>query len=147
MTSLTGQTGARLGRWFHATTVVSYPGCVSLRDVAVPEALWETWGLLSNLGGFVIRIRILCILHVSCMYFPCILMYMNGSHQDTPRYIKIHQDTFVSISLVIMEMYLTLGYVSFFRIHLGYIHVTFQDTMYLTPQIHDTQDTCRILDT
>ena len=34
----------------------------------------ETGGLLSNLGGVVIRIRILCILHVSCMYFPCILM-------------------------------------------------------------------------
>ena len=33
-----------------------------------------TGGLLSNLGGFVIRIRILCILHVSCMYFACILM-------------------------------------------------------------------------
>ena len=33
-----------------------------------------TGGLLSILGGFVIRIRILCILHVSCMYFACILM-------------------------------------------------------------------------
>ena len=33
-----------------------------------------TGGLLSNLGGVVIRIRILCILHVSCMYFACILM-------------------------------------------------------------------------
>ena len=30
-------------------------------------------GLLSNLGGFVIRIRILCILHVSCMYLACIV--------------------------------------------------------------------------
>ena len=34
----------------------------------------RAWGLLSNLVGFVIRIRILCILHVSCMYFACILM-------------------------------------------------------------------------
>jgi hypothetical protein len=41
-------------------------------------------------------------------------------------------------------MYLTLGYVSFFKIHLGYIHDTFQDTMYLNPQIHDTQDTLTI---
>ena len=31
-------------------------------------------GLLSNVGGVVIKIRILCILHVSCMYFACILM-------------------------------------------------------------------------
>ena len=43
-----------------------------------------------------------------------------------------------------MEMYLTLGYVSFFKIHLGYIQDTFQDTMYLNPQIHDTQDTLTI---
>ena len=41
-------------------------------------------------------------------------------------------------------MYLTLGYVSFFKIHLGYIQDTFQDTMYLNPQIHDTQDTLTI---
>ena len=65
-------------------------------------------------------------------------------HQDTSRYTKIHQDTFVSISLAIMEMYLTLGYLSFFKIHLGYIHDTFQDTMYLNPQIHVTQDTLTI---
>ena len=31
-------------------------------------------GFVIELGGFVIRIRILCILHVSCMYFACILM-------------------------------------------------------------------------
>ena len=43
-----------------------------------------------------------------------------------------------------MEMYLTLGYLSFFKIHLGYIHDTFQDTMYLNPQIHVTQDTLMI---
>ena len=39
--------------------------------------------LLSNLGTFVIRIRILCILHVSCMYSACILMC-------PVKYIKIH---------------------------------------------------------
>ena len=44
-----------------------------------------TVGLLSNLGTFVIRIRILCILHVSCMYSACILMC-------TFIHIKIHQD-------------------------------------------------------
>ena len=74
----------------------------------------------------------------------CILMCPVHIHQDTSRYTKIHQDTFVSISLAIMEMYLTLGYVSFFKIHLGYIQDTFQDTMYLNPQIHDTQDTLTI---
>ena len=41
-------------------------------------------------------------------------------------------------------MYLTLGYLSFFKIHLGYIHDTFQYTMYLNPQIHVTQDTLTI---
>ena len=49
-------------------------------------------GLLSNLGGFVIRMRILCILHVSCMY-------LDVSRSYTSRYFKIHQDTvFVSFS-------------------------------------------------
>ena len=74
----------------------------------------------------------------------CILICPVHIHQDTSRYTKIHQDTFVSISLAIMEMYLTLGYLSFFKIHLGYIHDTFQDTMYLNPQIHVTQDTLTI---
>jgi hypothetical protein len=36
-----------------------------------------------------------CILHVSCMYFDV-------SYQDTSRYIKIHQDTFVSVTLAMM---------------------------------------------
>ena len=37
-------------------------------------------------------------------------------------------------------MYLNQGYVSFFTIHLGYNN----DTMYLNPQIHGTQDTLTI---
>ena len=49
-----------------------------------------TWGLLSSLGGFVIRIRIPCIVHVSCMYLACILMCPVHIHQDTSRYIEIH---------------------------------------------------------
>ena len=49
-----------------------------------------TWGLLSSLGGFVIRIRIPCIAHVSCMYPACILMCPVHIHQDTSRYIEIH---------------------------------------------------------
>ena len=56
--------------------------------------------LLSNLGTFVIRIRILCIVHVFRMYFACILMCPVHIHQDTSRYIKIHQDPFVSFTLL-----------------------------------------------
>ena len=52
--------------------------------------LGVTWGLLSSLGGFVIRIRIPCIAHVSCMYLACILMCPVHIHQDTSRYIEIH---------------------------------------------------------
>jgi hypothetical protein len=54
--------------------------------------LGVTWGLLSSLGGFVIRIRIPCIVHVSCMYLACILMCPVHIlvHQDTSRYIEIH---------------------------------------------------------
>ena len=47
-------------------------------------------GLLSNLGGFVIRIRILCILHVSCMYLACILMYLNPQIHDKQDTFMIH---------------------------------------------------------
>jgi hypothetical protein len=81
-------------------------------------------GLLSNLGGFVIRIRILCILHVSCMYLACILMCPVHIHQDTSRYFKILQDTFVSVPLA------NIGNVSYLANprdmypslrHLGYI--------------------------
>ena len=99
---------------------------------------------LSFLGTFPIGYVSYCIsMYLECILM-CILMCPVHIHQDTSRYTKIHQDTFVSISLAIMEMYLTLGYVSFFKIHLGYIHDTFQDTMYLNPQIHDTQDTLTI---
>ena len=45
-------------------------------------------GFLSDTYPDVFR----CILHVSCMYFDV-------SYQDTSRYIKIHQDTFVSVTL------------------------------------------------
>jgi hypothetical protein len=54
------------------------------------EVVGVTWGLLSSLGGFVIRIRIPCIVHVSCMYLACILMCPVHIHQDTSRYIEIH---------------------------------------------------------
>ena len=61
------------------------------------------------------------------MYLACILhvfrMYLDVIRSHTSRYFEIHQDTFVSISLAIMEMYLTLGYVSFFTIHSRYIQI------------------------
>jgi hypothetical protein len=53
-------------------------------------------GLLSTLGGFVIRIRIRCILHVLGMYLDVSRSYTSRYikiHQDTSRHIEIHQDT------------------------------------------------------
>ena len=75
-------------------------------------------------GTFVIRIRILCILHVSCMYSACILMcpviYIK-IHQDT---FQIHQDTFVSVTLAIIGNVSYLGICILlydrFRIHSRY---------------------------
>ena len=50
-----------------------------------------TGGLISNLGGVVIRIRIPYIVHVSCMYRERILMCPVHIHQDTSSgYNKIH---------------------------------------------------------
>ena len=82
------------------------------RDVGFP---------IVRFGGFPIRYVSYCIL----MYLA---VYLDVSRSYTSRYTKIHQDTssdtFVSISLAIMEMYLTLGYVSFFTIHSRYIQDT-----------------------
>ena len=114
-----------------------------LADIQRPCQRRVTVLLLSNLGTFVIRIRILCIVHVFCMYFECILMCPVHIHQDTSRYIKIHQDTFVSFTLAIIGNVSYLGIcilgkgmffnifgyafkkhpstpVSFFTIHSGY---------------------------
>ena len=66
----------------------------------------ETWGFLYDLVGFPIRYVSYCIL----MYLA---VYLDVSRSYTSRYTKIHQDTFVSISLAIMEMYLTLGYLRY----------------------------------
>ena len=76
------------------------------------------------------------------MYLACILnvfrMYLDVIRSYTSRYTKIHQDTsryiciYSSISLAIMEMYLTLGYVSFFMIHSRYIQNTFRIQCILT---------------
>jgi len=67
----------------------------NLTSTLLPAKARVTWGLLSSLGGFVIRIRIPCIAHVSCVYPACILMCPVHIHQDTST-IKIHRDTFVS---------------------------------------------------
>ena len=63
-----------------------------------------TGGLLSNLGGFVIDtypMYLTCILHVFRMYLDVTVHIHQDIHQDTSRYIKIHQvqDTFVSVTL------------------------------------------------
>jgi hypothetical protein len=79
-------------------------------------------------------------LDVSCMYLDCILMCPVHIHQDTSRYIKIHQDTFVSCCLWHFSCILPRGMYPPSKIHLGYI----SDTMYLVFQIHDTQDTFKI---
>ncbi len=101
-----------------------------------------TGGFLYKLGVVSYTIRILmypaCILHVSCMYFDV-------SYQDTSRYIryiKIHQDTFVSCCLWHVSCILPRGMYPPSKIHLGYMSIS--DTMYLVFQIHDTQDTFKI---
>ena len=123
-----------------------YAGPRSVRGSA-EQCTRVTVLFLSFLGTFPIGYVSYCIsMYLECILM-CILMCPVHIHQDTSRYTKIHQDTldtFVSIYLAIMELYLTLGYVSFFKIHLGYIYDTFQDTMYLNPQIHDTQETLTI---
>ena len=99
------------------------------RSARTPESSTKTRTTSGGDGTFPIlfgyisyRIRIVLYLNVFECILMCILMCPVHIHQDTSRYIKIHQDTFVSISLAIMEMYLTLGYVSFFKIHPFRIH-------------------------
>ncbi len=77
-----------------------------------------TGGFLYKLGGISYTIRIL-------MYPACIL-YLACIHQDTSRYIKIQQDTFVSVTLMAIKenvSYLGICILLYdtFRIHLRYI--------------------------
>jgi hypothetical protein len=71
-----------------------------------------TGGLLSNLGGFVIRIRIPCIVHVSCMYRERILMCPVHIHQDTSGYNKIHLQIRTSLDTIEIHVshYVSLMY-------------------------------------
>ena len=113
--------------------------------VLAPDPPRVTWGFLYVLGGVPIRYAS----HVSYMYRACIVHVFRcvpfryiKIHQDTSRYIKIHlcichfghHRQCISYLGICILLYDT------FRIHLGYI----QDTMYLNPQIHDTQDTFTI---
>ena len=59
-------------------------------------------GFLSFLGVVSYRIRILMYRDVSGLYLDCILTCPVHVHQDTSRYIEIHQDTFVSVTLAII---------------------------------------------
>ena len=57
-------------------------------------------------GGGSYRIeRILMYRDVSGLYSDCILMCPVHVHQDTSRYIEIHQDTFVSLTLAIISRF------------------------------------------
>ena len=56
----------------------------------------ETWGLLSNLGGFVTYqdtypMNLACIVHVSCMYLDVFARsYTSSKHDNCGIDIKIH---------------------------------------------------------
>ena len=94
--------------------------------------------------GFVIEFGGGCYQDTYPMYRACIVhvsrMYLDVSRSYTSRYIKIHQDTFVSCCLWHFSCILPRGMYPPSKIHLGYI----SDTMYLVFQIHDTQDTFKI---
>jgi hypothetical protein len=68
-----------------------------------------TGGLLSNLGGVVIRIRIPCVMHVSCMYRERILMcpVHIQIHQDTTRYICRYVPLWIQLRYMYLIMYLS----------------------------------------
>jgi hypothetical protein len=55
-------------------------------------------GFLYNTYPYVSCMYLACILHV----FRCVPFIDIKIHQDTSRYIKIHQDTFVSVTLAMM---------------------------------------------
>ena len=81
-----------------------------------------------------------CILHVFRMYLDVIRSY-------TSRYTKIHQDTSRYICIYLFGYHGNVSYLGIcillydtFKIHSRYV----KDTMYLNPQIHDTQDTHKI---
>ena len=50
--------------------------------------------------------------------YMSMLSSIRKKHKGLMKMSKMTADTFVSISLAIMEMYLTLGYVSFFTVHI-----------------------------
>ena len=75
-----------------------------------PRVTGDLLDLLSNLGGFVIRVRIPCIVHVSCMYRERILMC--PVHQDTSGYNKIHLQIRTSLDTIEIHVshYVSLMY-------------------------------------
>ena len=74
-----------------------------------PVTTGVTVGFLSFLGVVSYRIRILMYRDVSGLYLDCILTCPVHVHQDTSRYIEIHQDTFVSVTLAIIGNVSYLG--------------------------------------
>ena len=74
-------------------------------------------------------------------------VYLDVSRSYTLRYTKIHQDTSRYICIYLFGYHGNVSYLGIcillydtFKIHSRYV----QDTMYLNPQIHDTQDTLTI---
>ena len=82
-----------------------------------------TWGVVIKFGGVCYQdtypMYLACIAHVSCMF-------LDVSRSYTSRYIKIHQDTFVSVALAIIGNVYYLGICillymyDVFRIHSRY---------------------------
>ena len=121
------------------------PRCTVPMCVAPPVCL------VSGDVGFVIEFGGVCYQDTYPMYLACILhvfrMYLDVIRSYTSRYTKIHQDTSRYICIYLFGYHGNVSYLGIcillydtFKIHSRYV----QDTMYLNPQIHDTQDTLTI---
>jgi hypothetical protein len=111
-----------------------------------PRVTGDLLDLLSNLGGFVIRVRIPCIVHVSCMYRERILMC--PVHQDTSGYNKIHLQIRTSLDTIEIHVshYVSLMYVVSrmypqcilepLQIHVSHKCIPHVSRMYPTSKIH-----------
>ena len=117
----------------------------------MPSGVQGGSGATPGDGGFVIEFGGVCYQDTYPMYLACILyvfcMYLDVIRSYTSRYTKIHQDTSRYICIYLFGYHGNVSYLGIcillydtFKIHSRYV----QDTMYLNPQIHDTQDTLTI---
>ena len=125
-------------------------GCSAGRMPLLPPFVRRRAGYGGD-GGFVIEFGGVCYQDTYPMYLACILhvfrMYLDVIRSYTSRYTKIHQDTSRYICIYLFGYHGNVSYLGIcillydtFKIHSRYV----QDTMYLNPQIHDTQDTLTI---